>query len=136
MVGKIPQIGNWNLSSLHTKAMIYVTYRLSLLQNVQPIGTLNSGKEHRVGWGEFEEAIIKGLLNSHGRLITEPGEESSYKKCKVNPTKHISPARKSFSHNTGFLCQEKWTRAKTIAWEVQVVVGEISVGHRTLKPMQ
>lgn len=60
--------------------MIYVTYRLSLLQNVQPIGTLNGGKAHRVGWGEFEEAIIKGLLHSHGRLITEPGEESSITK--------------------------------------------------------
>lgn len=80
MVGKISQIGNCNLSSPHTKAMIYVTYRLSLLQNVQPIGTLNSGKAHRVGWGEFEEAVIKGLLHSRGRLITEPGEESSITK--------------------------------------------------------
>lgn len=75
MVGKISQIRNCNLSSLYTKAIIYVTYRLNLLQNNQPIGTLNSGKAHR-GKSEGEEAIIKGSLHSRGRLITAPGEES------------------------------------------------------------
>ena len=67
---------NCNFSSLYTKAIISITYRLNLLQTFQSIGTFNSGKVHGRK-REGEEAIIKGSLHSGGRLITQPDEEST-----------------------------------------------------------
>lgn len=73
------QIYLTTVTSLYTKAIIYVTYKSNLLQNFQPIGPFNSGKVYSRK-REDKEAIIKGSLHFHGRLITEPDEEASITK--------------------------------------------------------
>lgn len=63
-----------------TEAIVYVTYRLDLPQNLQPIGAKVRG-----GRREGEEAIVRGSLRSGGRSITQPDGDKNGKSVQPNP---------------------------------------------------